>query len=189
VKNLLSVYQKSGNTDWLTYRHSNPHSYARNLIYISMTLEAVLLVWEPGQVSCLHDHNGNNCFFLVLEGSVKEVQYALQQQDEKTTLKETTTSYLTVGDCGFIPGELDAIHQISGPGVTLHIYNRPIYKCRAYCPHSGYVGIRRPGFYSIQGKVLDADSTLYTSIYDALEAEEKKQAEKCSNKALRDITI
>lgn len=63
--------------------------------------------------------------------------------------------------------------QVFGHGVTLHIYSPPIYKCNVYCPCTGSIDVRRPGFYTIYKKLLDADVTIYKKVYDSLEAKEK----------------
>lgn len=57
MKSLLSTYQQSGDESWRKYKFSNPHSYSRNLVHISPLFEAILLVWDKGQISPIHNHN------------------------------------------------------------------------------------------------------------------------------------
>jgi hypothetical protein len=56
VKQLLWAYQSSGEEDWKEYMFWNKHKYARNLIEITPQFEAILLCWNEGQESPIHDH-------------------------------------------------------------------------------------------------------------------------------------
>jgi len=174
MKALMQSYRDSGDTEWMSYKHSNPHSYARNLIYISPLFEAILLVWDRGQVSPIHNHNLSNCFFVVMEGQIHETKYSYQMVGgKKASLTELGSSHFSSGDVAFVSEGDETLHKVAsenGKACTLHIYNRPIYKCNIYCPVTGNVDCRKPGFYTIYGKLLDSDITIYKSVYDELEA-------------------
>jgi len=165
---LLCSYQKSGSQDWLQYKKTNPYSYSRNLIYISCNLEVILLVWGKGQVSPIHDHNKSNCWFVVMDGIIQESQYSYTMNGDKADLTQLGTNIFSKGDCVAVKDD-SILHKVNGPGVTLHLYNRPIYRCNIYCPFTGTVEKRKPGFYSIFGNV-DADCSIYKNFYERLEA-------------------
>lgn len=56
VKQILWDYQQSGYEDWKKFIFWNPHKYSRNLIEITPQFEAILLCWNEGQESPIHDH-------------------------------------------------------------------------------------------------------------------------------------
>jgi hypothetical protein len=62
---------------WRRYAHFDPsRHYTRNLIatdYTSYTL--MLLCWNPGRESPIHNHPCNGCWLKVLQGSIKETRY------------------------------------------------------------------------------------------------------------------
>lgn len=64
VKKLLWDYQQSGSEDWKKFMFWNPHKYARNLIEITPLFEAILLCWNEGQESPIHDHAVMLRFFM-----------------------------------------------------------------------------------------------------------------------------
>lgn len=184
MKSLLMDYYESGNQDWMDYKFSNPHSYSRNLIYISELFEAVLLVWGKDQCSPIHNHNHSNCWFGVMEGYMSETQYSYTLRDNVAELQELETQSFSGGDVAVVLGD-DILHKVFGHGATLHIYSPPIYKCNIYCPCTGSIDVRRPGFYTIYKKLLDADVMIYKKVYDSLEAKEKKSLEeKCASRCV-----
>jgi len=170
IKDLLRNYQRSGSRDYKKYKISNPHAYARNLIYMSTLFEAILLVWN-NQASPIHSHNESDCWFVVLEGTLTEVLYSYTMDDGKVCLKEEQISNCSVGDCSAIP-EGQVVHKIQSNGflVTLHIYSRPIYKCNIYCPVTQKFIEKKAGFYTVFGRLHDADVQAYRRIYDKVEA-------------------
>lgn len=180
MKSLLSTYQQSGDESWRKYKFSNPHSYSRNLVHISPLFEAILLVWDKGQISPIHNHNQSNCFFVVMEGNISETQYDFKMDGKKAELTQLGTSSFCAGDVAVVSEGDEILHKVAsdlgGQACTLHIYNRPIYKCNIYCPVTGSVECRKPGFYTIYGKLLDSDIMVYKKIYDQLEACDKARA-------------
>jgi len=50
-----------------------------------------------------------------------------------------------------------ALHRVGCAGqqaCTLHIYNRPIDKCRIYCPDTGRVEERISGYFTLSDRVM-----------------------------------
>jgi len=179
MRALLVAYQESGDIDWMKYKFSNPHSYSRNLVYISPLFEAILLVWDKGQVSPIHNHNQSNCFFVVMEGVISEVKYDYVMKGDKASLTQIDRTSYPVGEVAVVNEGAEVLHKVGSEGgiaCTLHIYNRPIYKCNIYCPLTGNVECRKPGFYTIYGKLLDSDITIYKNVYDELEASDNARA-------------
>lgn len=108
-------------------------NYTRNLISTDHeTYALILLVWNPGKCSPIHDHPCDGCWVRVICGAVNEVRYEQQGEElvesSNTTLVQGGTSYMhdTIG-----------LHKIGNaspdePAVTLHLYSPPFYKCRVW---------------------------------------------------------
>ena len=51
----------------------------------------MLLCWEKGQKSPIHDHSGSNCWVKVLDGQVEESLYDLAEDGVTTKLRSVRT--------------------------------------------------------------------------------------------------
>src|SRR5262245_54455938 len=56
--------------------------YTRNLIYRDDLFEVVAIGWEPGQVSAIHNHRGQECWMGVPIGRLEVRNYRLIEKDE-----------------------------------------------------------------------------------------------------------
>ena len=120
-----------------------PNRYTRNLIFRDETFEALALCWEPGQVSNVHNHRGQECCVVIAEGELQSQTYYVHDRDE-----EAGTCRLEGGELESItreqPGivDLDApVHQVRNPGearaMSVHVYSKPFDTCEVYCPVKG----------------------------------------------------
>jgi cysteine dioxygenase len=44
------------------------------------TFSLMLLCWNPGKFSPIHDHPSDGCWLRVLEGAVQEVRYGMETE-------------------------------------------------------------------------------------------------------------
>ena len=104
--------------------------YQRNVIKKTEYFELVLICWKPGQKTQIHDHNGSDCAFLILEGISTESLYKFD--GDKLVVSEVRK---------YLPGEVCAagepdIHQISNEEetnlVNLHLYTPPLNNINIY---------------------------------------------------------
>jgi cysteine dioxygenase len=107
--------------------------YQRNLARTGPAYEALVLCWQSGQRSPIHDHRGSRCAFRVLAGVAAETRFA------RTTdglIYPVSTVDLAEGT--ICATQDDDIHQVSNlqPGgrnlVTLHIYSPPLRVFNVY---------------------------------------------------------
>jgi cysteine dioxygenase len=107
-------------------------NYTRNLISTDHdTYALILIVWNRGKYSPIHDHPCDGCWVKVIDGTVNEVQY----QVRGNALVETSNIMLSDG----VTYMDDAIglHKIGNPrddvdAITLHLYSPPYEKCRVW---------------------------------------------------------
>jgi cysteine dioxygenase len=150
VAGLLARYAQA-HDDWRDYVHFREECYARNLVSASELFELLVICWQPGQVSPIHDHQGQRCWMGVLEGGMRETQFHTAGLGP---LRVGRTSVLQPGQVAFIRDEI-ALHEIApageAAGVTLHLYSRPIRECRIFDRQSGQVSIRGLAYHSVEG--------------------------------------
>lgn len=107
-------------------------NYTRNLVSTdNETYAMILIVWNRGKYSPIHDHPCDGCWVKVVSGAVNEVRYEKQGE----SLVETSNLVLSHG-VTYMDDSL-GLHKIGNPsdsvdGVTLHIYSPPYDKCRVW---------------------------------------------------------
>lgn len=76
LQSLMKRYSSS-EADWGMFAlNDNSRSYVRNLIDKGNgKANILLLVWNPGRGSMIHDHSNSHCIMKVLKGSLKETLY------------------------------------------------------------------------------------------------------------------
>lgn len=113
--------------DWTDYERYSEISYTRNLAFRNECFEIMVICWNYGQRSCIHDHPSNGCFLKVLKGDLIEESYKMI--DSRPTIIKTIN--LPTGTIAYQQGKT-GIHRIINPHdyqqtVTLHIYSPPNY--------------------------------------------------------------
>lgn len=110
--------------DLAGYRRFQDECYARNTVLLNDQCELVVICWQPGQMSAIHDHGSSHCLYLVVEGTMVEERYRLRDGKPEP-----------VDDRSFRRGDItiaagDSVHRINNRGdkdlVTVHIYSPPL---------------------------------------------------------------
>ena len=134
------------------YSHFNKKTYTRNMIYKDSNFEVLLICWSAGQMSPIHGHEGEKCWFKILSGSLEIYNYKI-----KTTrpLKLKKMEKITAST-GYLDGPAD-IHSINNcyknPVITLHIYAKPYDTCDIYDLKTNQIQRLKMNYYSIDGKI------------------------------------
>jgi cysteine dioxygenase len=157
VAHLLSEYCRSAR-DWCEFQLFSEETYTRNLIHRCGEFELLLLCWNPGQESPIHDHAGQDCWMAVLEGELEEVHYQALAGGEGRPLEEGKRTAFNTGGVAFIQDGI-ALHKIrplrGARGISLHLYSNPIDTCRVYDPASGRARSVDLGYQSVRGRPCD----------------------------------
>ncbi|RMD44387.1 hypothetical protein DV735_g688, partial [Chaetothyriales sp. CBS 134920] len=169
---LMSIYT-SNEKEWSRYALADlKRNYTRNLVDEGNGKSNLLVVvWNPGKGSPIHDHANAHCVMKILKGSLKEIQYAMpdaaaaatgatqQQQQPPRVIKEST--YLE-NEVTYIADTI-GLHKITNasatePAVSLHLYTPP------HAAHFGFnlfdertgkrTHIPKAGFFSTHGSAL-----------------------------------
>ncbi len=154
LKNLLDQLELSAE-DVPEYLKFDDARYARNLLRRSDHYEALLLCFEAGQRTPIHDHCGSACGVRIVEGAALETIF---ERTEDGWLFATGTDQLPI--TGVVGSEDMDIHQLSNLQsdgkrlVTLHIYSRPLGEVGNYSIEDNSITrVTAPAWESVAGSL------------------------------------
>ena len=130
--------------------------YTRNLVEKTKAYELIVLCWNAGQYSPIHNHQGQDCWMYIAKGDIDEIQYVIQNQNENNVaLKETKKGHYCKGQVGYIHDDI-GLHIIKNnskeKAISIHLYSNPIHFCKVYDLDKGKVTEKHLSYYSIKGK-------------------------------------
>jgi cysteine dioxygenase len=119
----------------------SPDCYTRNLVYKDDRFELMVICWEKGQVSRVHNHSDQKCWMMVPVGRLRGQNFSVAEINEATGYcKLDPTDTFELSDCLAAKVELEEpIHQILNVAefderaVSIHIYSKPYDSCLSYC--------------------------------------------------------
>ena len=140
--------------------------YTRNLIATEGQTAAsngftlMLLCWNPGKESPIHDHPCDGCWFRVMGGRVREVRYAHPPPGAASpALLQTGVLEAACGDVSYMDDSL-GLHKVGNPSagvpaLTLHLYSPPFSMCHIWPDASDATRSSHPviTYYSENGEV------------------------------------
>lgn len=143
--------------------HWSEKFYTRNLIYKDERFELMVLCWDRGQVSRIHNHADQMCWMTVPIGKLRGQNFrAIEMDEEKGFCRLTETDMFDLSDCLASKVELEEpIHQIlnlpefNERAVSVHIYSKPFDKCLSYCRDTDTFKEVNLAYSSIDGKLCD----------------------------------
>ena len=123
---LHQVLQAYKGDDWLPFAHPNPQELVKTRVYLSETLEILLLSWPASYSTLPHDHADNGCWLKVLRGQLVETRYS-------TDFAPQPCANLRENEISFMSNNLTTpYHSIASPELTwsLHVDSPPFHKTR-----------------------------------------------------------
>lgn len=113
--------------------------YTRNLVATDgFNYGLLVLCWNGGMESKIHNHPCDGCFVKVLRGTIKETRYSYDQQTDAITLLSEFEGQ--EGDVAYMD-DFVGLHKIGNPSkdvgaVTLHLYTPPYSLCKVMLNYS-----------------------------------------------------
>jgi cysteine dioxygenase len=118
-------------TDVLPYATFSSSSHTRNCLELNERFELILLCWEPGQMTGIHDHGGEECWVYFMDSQFEEIIYERDQSNVKRSLSKMATS----GAVSYMSDFL-GVHSLknigNSRGFSLHLYAKPIRSCNVF---------------------------------------------------------
>lgn len=106
--------------------------YTRNCIEENEDFELILLCWEKGQLTAIHDHGGEECWVYFVEGEFREHVYTENKEGKLDIVK---TSNINPGDVSYMidfMGFHNLENRSNKRSMSLHLYAKPIKNCNVY---------------------------------------------------------
>jgi predicted metal-dependent enzyme (double-stranded beta helix superfamily) len=117
--------------------------YARRLLHRDPTgrYEALVMVWDKGQGTALHDHDNLWCVECVYRGRIKVVSYDMKGEENGIyQFSPETTIFAGPGEAGALIPPFDH-HTICNPddtpAITIHVYGGQMNHCHVFLPVEG----------------------------------------------------
>ncbi len=165
VARILGEYAER-NDDWKRYAMFDATCYTRNLVERNEHYEMLVLCWNVGQKSPIHNHAGQNCWMGVLDGEIEETLFTPSVESGEGPLTEGKSRVYVPGRVGFINDDV-ALHRVrpvpGKRGISLHLYSKPIDECLVYDEATGRVVASRLVYHSIDGATTGAVGKLERS--------------------------
>lgn len=108
-------------------------TYTRNLIYQQPgQFTLLLLCWNPGCESKIHNHPCHGCYIKTISGVIREVQYHVDGDD----IMPKRTKFFTEGQVSFMCDDI-GLHKVGNPckdtgSISMHLYSPPFSSCLTY---------------------------------------------------------
>ncbi|HWX76800.1 MAG TPA: cysteine dioxygenase family protein [Candidatus Acidoferrales bacterium] len=140
----------------ITTEDVRPHSlfsekrYARNLVYKDREFEIMIMCWNSGQRSSIHDHAGSLGGLKILQGELTECLFA---RAANGMIKSLSSADYAIENTRV--EETSLIHQISnlqsenGKAVSVHIYVPPLVRMNVYSLEDAAVRNILPQYFSL----------------------------------------
>lgn len=137
--------------------------YTRNLVYKDDRFEMMVLCWNNGQISKIHNHSDQMCWMTVPIGKLKGQNFSIEEQNELSGYcKLIATDSFDLSDCLAAKVELEEpIHQILNlpeydqQAVSIHIYSKPFDTCKCYCNVEHKVWDVNLNYTSVDGRLCE----------------------------------
>jgi len=127
------------------YVFYTPTHYTRNLIYKCELFELLAICWDVGQVSRVHNHQGQNCWMAAPIGRLAVQNYEVVRMDESTStceLREADRVLLDPEHPTFVDPARPIHSVLNLPeygqrATSLHVYSYPYDHCLVYSVEQG----------------------------------------------------
>lgn len=127
------------------YFRWNSRHYTRTCIHRNDDFELLVICYEPGQRTSVHDFNSQTAWIHPVQGEVVEDRFV---PDAGGWLQLTSEVRLRAGEMDLLTNG-NAIHRFTNRGpdraVTLNLYAKPLSKWRVYDERTGRMNITSAG--------------------------------------------
>lgn len=106
--------------------------YTRNLVASDgIHYSLLLLCWNEGMESKIHDHPCDGCFVKALQGDIRETKYSKDADSDTLTISSEVV--IRDGTVTYMDNSI-GYHKVGNggsiPAITLHLYTPPYQSCK-----------------------------------------------------------
>ncbi|MDZ4676771.1 MAG: cysteine dioxygenase family protein [Oligoflexia bacterium] len=140
------------------YVHFEKATYTRNLVCKNAFFEMIILCWEAGHSTMIHDHAAQGCWMTMIDGLIMSDDFKYIAPASFTgSLEKISCASFKKGQSYYIDDTV-ALHSLRNPvkthqrAMTLHVYSKPFSSCMAYDLQNKSVNELNLVYHSLQGK-------------------------------------
>ncbi len=150
---------------WKDYNHPKTDGYGRKMVYEGKNFEVMVMSWNPGDISSIHNHGYTEWGVVQVFGKATHLLYSFHNDELKFAKREIlTSSELALVNNGLI-------HQMGNlseaPYLSLHIYGTENTRenitadARIFEPENGLIKYTTGGaFFNLSDKEISATEPL-----------------------------
>jgi predicted metal-dependent enzyme (double-stranded beta helix superfamily) len=116
----------------------DPNKYTRNYISSSSSYELILVCWEPGHNTPIHDYNFQQAWIHPVQGMLREERFIFDVFT--SALIKVSSVKLEKGDFSFM-NNVGGIHRYTNVSkeraMSIHLYSNPVKEWRSYDEKTG----------------------------------------------------
>jgi cysteine dioxygenase len=144
------------------YLHFARGRYTRNLIFRDQTFELLALCWDEGSYSPIHNHSGQDCWFLVQQGQFCLEGYRAVEGGDcpgRACLEHVDSLHKVGAGALDHRGPLRDIHQVkvsrgTARAISIHLYAKPFDDCLIYDLKQSECRRQPLKYHSIEGRLV-----------------------------------
>ncbi|WP_425391130.1 cysteine dioxygenase [Ekhidna sp.] len=119
-------------TEFEKYYSWDDEKYARNVLARNENFEVLLICWEEGQSSPIHDFNAQEAWIHPIQGMLREERFKINVDDDR--LEKVSNVLLGTDEFSYM--NQVGIHRYSNANkartVSLNIYSKPVSEWHVY---------------------------------------------------------
>lgn len=127
------------------YLHYSRSNYTRNLVFKNALFECMVICWEIGQNSRIHNHRDQNCWMSAPIGRLFVQNFRVEDRnaDAHTCQLFPTDTYVMDSAHPAYVNPLEPVHSVHNlpeynqRAASIHIYSRPFDTCEIYLREKG----------------------------------------------------
>ncbi len=123
--------------DLARYATFSSDHYHRNCCYLDDEVGILLLCWDIGQASVIHDHADQRCWARIEAGYMQIQHY---QHTDAQQIKATSTAITASAGMLEIPNgihKMANLAEFNQRAISLHVYAKPFTSCNAFDVETG----------------------------------------------------
>lgn len=128
----------------LAFAHWDRRHYTRQCIHSSPSHELLLICYEAGQRTSIHDYDSQMAWIKPVLGNVREERFKVVPGSAPIS---KGVKFLAPGALSYM-GHGNPVHRHSNPGpgraITVNLYSRPIRRWRVYDLRTGAASLSGP---------------------------------------------
>ncbi len=114
--------------------HFSEERYTRTCVAKNEEFELILIGWAAHQKTAIHNHNGEEGYVYLINGSLKEETFKRNKNTNSFT--KTGESILAENQVAVAKNHVDEFHALENlsdqPSLSLHMYRKPMKSCLVY---------------------------------------------------------